>query len=967
MRPVVPWFLLLLSMCATEIPAAPGRALHALQIDLWTADRGLPHNTVLALAQTRDGYLWIGTWEGLLRFDGSRFSEPPDLPASLKDTGILALASDPQGGLWVGTQRGGVHRLQDGRWQTLSQPGGALREHIAVLLPVGADRLYIGTADGVLGLFEGERFRRVSVDGATPRLISGLAQSLDGRVLAAGDTGLIELNGDRGRSLPLRWPHDPPQIQRLQARRAGGFWLATLAGLHVLDGDLTTPTRVGPVAPISRILEDAHGQIWLSAQPQRLLRLVGDRVEALERRDGLPSDRIGAILGDHEGNVWLGTNGGLARLHAAPFSAITERQGLSDPYVRAVLERADGSVVVASAGGLNLLREGRVQPLPANWPAELTARPTLSLAESPDGRLLVGTTADGAWTLGPDGLRRLQAPAGIGTNQVRAILADADGSVWYGSTSGLSHCVQDRCRRYTTDDGLSGQYITALSRDPDGQLWVGSSIGASRQTATGFRPLQLPDGIIRSVFGFHVDRAGRRWLVSDGGLGLIEGDTVRLLGAAQGLIDDAVFTLLDDDDGQFWLSSNRGIQRIDPEQAVAVLDGRRERLDGRRYGRADGLPAAQANGGSQPAGVRTRDGRLWFATAGGVGIVQPAEVRTDAALPPPRLVLDALVIDGVPQPAASAVQLQPGQQRLQFRFSGISYSAPDRLQLRYRLVGFHSDWQTADGERLASYTNLLPGHYNFELQAGWVDQPDAGERLHVAVEVLPAWHQRGSTRLALAALALLLIVSGIRWRIGSLRRQALQLRQLVEQRTAALQAERDALARASARNAELMEQLGRQAREDSLTGLANRREADRRLAELLHAGQPTLVLIDIDHFKQINDTLGHAVGDLALQTMAAALRELRPAPALCARVGGEEFLLAFDTLGAERILELLQALRLRLLGPEQPAGPGVPPLRFSAGLATMRAGESAEAAYRRADGALYAAKAAGRDQIRVAG
>lgn len=958
-------FLLVLWSAWTCATAA--RPLGSLQIELWTADRGLPHNTVLALAQTRDGYLWIGTWEGLLRFDGSRFSEPPALPASLKHTGIQALASDPHGGLWVGAQGGGVYRLHRGRWQTLSQPGGPLRGHVVALLPLGEERLYIGTSDGVLGLFEGERFRRVSVDGATPRLISGLAQSLDGRVLACGDTGLIQLEGERGRSLPVRWPHDPPQIQRLQARRAGGFWLPTLAGLHSLDGDLLTPQRVGPAAPISRVLEDAQGQLWLGADPQRLLRWDGDRAEALERRDGLPSGRIAALLGDHEGNLWLGTNGGLVRLHAAPFSAITERQGLSDPYVRALLERADGSVVVASAGGLDLLREGRVQPQPAEWPAELRVRPTLSLAEAPDGRLLVGTTADGAWALGPNGLQRLQAPVGIGANQVRAILADPDGSVWYGSTSGLSHCTAERCRRYTTDDGLSGQYITALSRDPDGRLWVGSSIGASRQTAAGFQPLQLPDGISRSVFGFHVDRAGRRWLVSDGGLGLIEGERVRLLGAAQGLIDDAVFTLLDDADGQLWLSSNRGIQRVDPEQALAVLDGRRERLEGRRYGRADGLPVAQANGGSQPAGIRTRDGRLWFATAGGVGVVQPAEVRTDAALPPPRLVLDALVIDGNPQPAAASVRLRPGQQRLQFRFSGVSYSAPDRLQLRYRLVGFDTHWQIADGERLASYTNLAPGRYDFELQAGWMDHPDAGERLTVAVEVLPAWHQRAGTRLTLLLLALMLIVGGIRWRIGNLRRQARQLTQLVAQRTAALQAERDALARASARNAELMELLSRQAREDSLTGLANRREADRRLAELVHAGQPTLVLIDIDHFKQINDMLGHAVGDLALQTMAAALRAITPAPALCARVGGEEFLLAFEALAAEQVAAVLQQLRKRLLGPELPAGPGVPPLRFSAGLATVRAGESAEAAYRRADGALYAAKAEGRDQTRIAG
>lgn len=957
--------LLFVCLACGLLQEAPARPLTSLQIELWTADRGLPHNTVLALAQTTDGYLWIGTWEGLLRFDGNRFSEPVEAPPEMEATGILALAADPAGGLWVGAQGGGVYRLREGRWQTLTRPGEALRGHVVVLLPVGEDRLYVGTSDGVLGLFEGDSFERVRLDGS-PGQISGLAQALDGRVLACGDTGLFLLDGTRGQRLEADWPQGQPQMQRLQQRRDGGFWLPTLAGLQVLDGDLRSPRRIGPAVPVSRVLEDHEGQLWLGADPQQLLRLRGAQVESLQRRDGLPSGRIAAILTDHEGNIWLGTNGGLARLHIAPFSAITERQGLSDPYVRALLERADGSVVVASAGGLDLLREGRVQPQPSDWPAELRARPTLSLAEASAGRLLVGTSADGAWALDAAGLRRFQAPAEIGANQVRAILADADGSVWYGSTSGLSHCVGDRCRRYTSADGLQGQYITALSRDPDGTLWVGSSTGASRQVATGFRGLSLPDGISRTVFGFHVDRAGRRWLVSDGGLGLIDAETVRLLGSAQGLIDDAVFSLLEDDDGQLWLSSNRGIQRIDPEQAVDVLAGRRRRLEGRRFGRADGLPAAQANGGSQPAGLRGRDGRLWFATAGGVGFVDPAEVRQERPLPPPRVVLDGVLVDGLLRPGASSVRMQPGQQRLQFRYTGISFSAPDRVQLRYRLDGFDTDWQLADGERLASYTNLAPGAYAFELQAGWVDAPDAGDRLRIPVVVLPAWHQRGWTRLGMVLLTLLLAGLAIRWHLGRLHRRAHELQALVEHRTADLKAERDALKRASAHNAALMQQLSRQAREDPLTGLANRREADRRLGELVEQGLPTLILLDVDHFKRINDRWGHAVGDLALQRVAAALLQLQPAPELCARVGGEEFLIAYASMDRADLDRLLESLRQGLLAPVPSGESELPPLRFSAGIATVRAGESAEAAYRRADAALYAAKDEGRDRYRIA-
>lgn len=938
----------------------------SLQMELWTAEHGLAHNTVLTLAQSPDGYLWVGTWEGLQRFDGSRFRLPEGAPAGVVNAGVLTLAVDPEGSLWVGNSRGGLFQLHRGVWRTHVEPDTAL-ERIAVLLPDRDDNLWIGTANGRLLRLRDGVLATLPIEGGSPGSIDGLAISRDGQRVAISNIGVLAIDIDRARRVDLDWPEGLPVLLRVVPRGDRGFQLATSRGLLQLETD---PWRVRAGAyrqPVSRILETAAGDLWLGTDPQQLTRLRDGRIESLGRADGLPSDRVGALMEDHEGNVWVGTNAGLIRLRESPFIAITAAHGLRDRYVRSLLELPDGRVVASSAGGLNLIENYRAVTPPASWPAALIQRSTLALTLAADGRLLVGTTGDGAWELSPTRTRQRRAPAELGADHVRAMAVGPDGRVWYGSIRGLSSCLGTDCRHYGPAEGLSGSAIMAVEFDPAGRLWVSSPQGVNVGEGGQFVSIPFVDGLPRTAFAFLTDRSGRRWLATENGLGLVIDGRIHLLDDADGLVDDAVFAILEDRDGQLWVSSNRGLQRFDPGQAVEVFAGRQRRLQGRIFRRADGLPLTQANGASQPSAMQSRDGRLWFATAGGIAVVDPAEVREERLPPPPRALLDTVRIDGVDQHPGATIQLRPGQQRLQFQFNGISFVAPERLQLRYRLSGFDADWQLAGNERLASYTNLAPGRYTFLLEAGWAEVPDAGQTLRLLVEVLPAWHQQSGARVLLTLLALLGLAGAIRLRVRGLRRRALMLQQQIDRKTADLKAERDALDRANRRNAELAEQLGRHAREDALTGLANRREADRVLAELLAAGPTLIALLDLDHFKRINDELGHAVGDQALQTLARALQSLDPPAALAARIGGEEFLLAEVGTRSELLLERLDGLRSRLLDSACAVDPAVPPLRFSAGVAAISPGESAASALRRADAALYAAKAAGRDRSIVAG
>lgn len=944
-------------------PALAQRPLHEMRLDVWTVDRGLPHNTVLSLAQTRDGYLWIGTWEGLVRFDGARFAPlPASADPTLRGSGVLSLAAAPDGSLWIGTHGGGIFQHRQGRYIVHSRPGIDLREHVVALLVTRKGVAYAGTSNGSVLRLDASGPHPLEFAAAPARVnVYGLSEDREGRILAATDSSLMLLEGERLRPLAPHWPGTTaPLVSRLAARAAGGWWLATSQGLMRLDQDLAQVHTEHFDAALTRVLEDRDGSLWLGAESLGLVHLDGGRREILGRAEGLPNSRVASLLRDQEGNLWIGSNGGLVRLHAAAFGAVTEHQGLADPFVRTLLPLADDRLLVGGPAGIDLLVQGRVQRRPA-WLDPLGQQSVLSLAQGQLGMLAIGTSADGAWEWNGTQLRHRRAPAELGSAQIRAALVEDDGSAWYGSTLGLSHCVGTDCRIYRRGDGLEGDFVTALTRDRAGTLWIGTSMGATRMDRSGLTRAPFADGVARSVFGFLHDREDRLWICSDGGVGLWRNQRFEMLDRRHGLLDDAVFALVEDAGGRFWLTSNRGVLRLAPEELMDVLDGRRPRVAGRQFGRADGLPSNQMNGGSQPPAVRDASGRLWFATAGGVGFVDPDSPMVDSPAPAPRATIEAVLIDGAEADMARQVAIGADQRRLQVRFGGISFAAPGRLQLRYRLLGFDPGWQVADSERSAGYTNLAPGSYRFEVEAGWPDAPTAGSRAVLPIAVLPAWHQRLDVRIGGGIALALLVALALHWRVRALRLRAASLEREIERKTRDLVAERDALAQANRRNAELAEQLGRQAREDPLTGLANRRHADQVLVQSLREGPATLALLDIDHFKAINDRHGHAFGDQVLQVFAQAMLGCAGAT-LAARVGGEEFLLLWPGDARDQARRQLEQLREQLRAHPWPQSAGWRPA-FSGGLVLGAAGSHPDDAYRRADQALYRAKAAGRDRV----
>jgi diguanylate cyclase (GGDEF)-like protein len=636
-------------------------------------------------------------------------------------------------------------------------------------------------------------------------------------------------------------------VRAVLVDRAGDVWAGTDAGLSMLkDGRfssfLTTET-------IPSLLEDRDGTIWV-ATTRGLYRVVDGRVEAASL-PGLAGRQINALFEDREGSLWIGTRAsGLHRLRNASFTVIGMAEGLAGEIANGIFEDRAGRIWVGtSPGGVNVFEGGRIRVI---------ADPAL---------------ADGA----------------------RSFFEDTDGSMWLGTRQGLHRLAGGTRRTYTTRDGLPDNSINAIHRDRRGVLWIGTAKGAARfengKVVAVPRLPGFPSGV-RQIFE---DRTGRLWVGggeglawwdgaafhvdprfakahvmcvsedADGtlwfgtwsqGLFRLRGDALARFTTSSGLYDDVAWSILDDGRGHLWMGSNRGIYRVAKKDLEEQAAGRIPIIESKVYGIADGMRRRETNWGNPPA-IRARDGRLWFATTAGLVIVDPASAGTTTIADAPPVVLERFVADDVEMPIAATPVLAPGTRNIEIHYAGLNLISPDKVRYRYRLEGYDEHWIDVGTRRTAFYTNVEPGTYRFRVIAANEDGVWSGKGASLQFRLKPYFHQTGWFY-ALAVTGLILLGVAL---------DAFRARQ---------------------------RRMRHQAFHDPLTGLPNRMSLDRRASEALvetkRASRKTaLLFLDLDGFKEVNDTLGHAGGDALLQMVALRFRASLPGGDLLARIGGDEF------------------------------------------------------------------------------
>jgi ligand-binding sensor domain-containing protein/signal transduction histidine kinase/CheY-like chemotaxis protein len=760
----------------------PHRAISQYSHQSWSNEDGLPQNTVFAIQQTRDGYLWLGTWEGLVRFDGVNFTvyNRQNTP-ELGEHGIRSLLDDGAGGLWVGTKKGVLH-YDKGRFQRLPDEGDLRQVNVPALALEGST-LWVGSSLGLerVPLKGGPRQRYTAKEGLPSNGIEALAIDGEGVLWIGTRDGLARLSGGKVEQVPLPAGADA-RVRTLLAAKDGTLWVGTYSGLLSLRGGTFVwygPAQGMPHYEVLSLLEDRDGVLWVGHETG-LARFAAGRFDMFGPKEGLSGSRVFSIYEDRDHNLWVGTaDGGLNRLSAGPFLNFGVPEGLSHDLVRTVLETRDGSLWLGTlGGGLHRMKDGRITRI--SEADGLTDENIRSLAEAPDGTLWVGTH-QGAFRYDGKRFHKLLRENGLPLDLVWAMLPDSRGDMWFGTSSGLVHLRAGTFTIYKPEQGPMPEPVNCIIEDATGTIWFGTHSGLVRYANGTFSKVDDPALASETIVVLFSDAPGTLWAGTYTGLVRLKGGKASRLTVAQGLPDDTVFNLLPDAQGHLWMSSNKGIWRVSRRELEEVADGRRERVRANSYDERDGMRTAETNGSSQPAGWRTRDGRLWFTTPRGAVVVDPKNARLERR--PPEVVIQEVRVQGQGVPLAPKLDLEPGQQDVDFRFTVFAPQAPQRVPLRYRLEGFDADWVNSEGQRSASYPRLPPGQYRFQVMVA--DRDGVWREPGAALElVLKPWFYETEWFYVLCALG----VGGVAavsygWRVGRLKQRERWLQTRVEERT----------------------------------------------------------------------------------------------------------------------------------------------------------------------------------------
>ncbi len=754
----------------------------------WDTAQGLPQNSVLAIAQTPDGYLWLGTEEGLVRFDGVRFTVFDRHTSGLLNNMIQALLVDHAHNLWIGTAGGGLTRYDNGRFVSFTAKDGLASDSVRALYEDAEGTLWIGTDGGGLTRLRRGKFHHFTTeDGLPDNAVYSISSDRTGSLLVATHGGLSSFRN--GRFEPFhpgghsRWG----SARVLKTTRDGSLWIGTTDGLcRVSDGHTSLFTRANGLAgnTVYSLYEDRAATLWIGTG-NGLTRFANGKLTSLTEKDGLLGKDVWAISEDSEGNLWVGTaGGGLNALKNGSVQTLSRSQGLPSDTILPIYQDHEGTIWVGSDQGLAALRNlsnssgGRVtryttrNGLPDNL--------VFSVSEDKSGTLWVGTRQ------GVARMRqgRLTSVEGIPRNYVLCTFVDQNDELWSGSRAGLTHFDGRKFTTYTTRDGLSSNNVLSIYQDIHGVMWIGTGGGGiDRFEAGRFRSYTTKDGLANDVvWAIWGDSSGTLWLGSNGGgLSRLRNGKFTTYSTAQGLYDDSVLGIIDDRLGNLWMTSDKGIFRVSKKQLNDFAAGLVSRIVPVVYGTPDGMKSRECNGGFQPAVSRLADGRLGFPTAKGLAIIDPSSLpqrRASALIETAKVNDTSIAID-------RAGVLPAGKGQLEFTFTSPTFTDPERIQFRYMLEGFDKTWIDVGTRRTAYYTNIPHGQYRFKVEAGREGQwnPAAGE---LPLTLKPHYYETVPFYTGIAVILLTLAGAMYAARVKHLKKNQATLLRLVDERTAAL-------------------------------------------------------------------------------------------------------------------------------------------------------------------------------------
>ena len=743
----------------------PNRGPSDYTRDRWGAEQGFPGATVYAITQTPDGYLWLGTERGLVRYDGVNFHLYGHEDSPLFPTGpIQELLTDAEGNLWIRPQTRSLLRYRDGTLQDVTPELDAGRSGVtAMCRGARGEALLAVRGEGVFA-YAGGKFTKLFSTAERPNwLVIALTATGDGKVwMGTRDAGILVMSAGQVsevQGLPDR------KVNSLLAAPDGKVWVGTDAGVVRLDGDGTDPT--GVPAPLDRIqslalLADRDSNVW-AGTGRGLFRLNDGGAAALE--EGVQdATAVNAIFEDREGSLWVGSTRGIERLRDNAFMTYQPPDGLP-PEGGAVYVDAEGRAWLAPlSGGLYWGEGGRFMPVKEGG---LDRDVVYSVTGGPGG-LWVGRRSGGLTRLKYNGeafsAETYTQADGLAQNSVYAVALARDGAVWAGTLSGGVTRFKDGA--FTTyTNGLASNSVLAILEGSDGATWFGTASGLSVLSKDRWRTYGSADGLPPGAVNcLAEDSTGALWVGTDGGVAVVRAGQVKVPREVPEALHEPVLGLAADGDGWLWVSTSKHVLRVRRDK---LEGGALDASDVREFGLADGLRSAEGVKRYKSVAADTL-GRVWFYTSRGLSVVAPARVANDS--PPAIAHVEAITADGNDVDVRGTVRVPGSTRRIMFSFVGLSLNVPGRVRYRYRLDGFDQDWSGPVAAREAVYTNLEPGSYRFRVMASNSEGVWNGQESAVQFEIEPAFWQTWWFRLSCVLAAGLSVFAFYRVRMRRLTR-----------------------------------------------------------------------------------------------------------------------------------------------------------------------------------------------------
>ncbi len=876
--------------------------------DIWSDSNGLPQNSVQSIIQTRDSYIWIGTQEGLAKFDGVKFKILDKSTVKEFNTDqIQVLFEDSALNLWIGGYKTLLKQDRLGKISKIQIQGDVWK-----LAEDKSGNIFFGTMeDGLSILSKDGKITQLKQNGIMKsNVIQSLMLANDGSLwIGTAKGGYIYKNGLLTQFLPI----GDKDISLIFEDKSGAIYFSADKSLFSFKNQSLTEIKDSIIKniPFLCAVEDKNSNIWFGTRGMGLIRYKNKKFDKYSVEEGLTDSIVISLLEDKEGSLFIGTeNGGLNRFRDGKFIFYSKTEGIPNESIRTIASDQKNSIFLGTDSGDVLeFTEGNFINITKKFSLKITD-PITAVRKDSRGILWIGTRQSGLYKIENNKIVHFDEKNGLASSIVRVIYESPKGELFVGTKgSRLNRFNGKNFDFIELRSDMEEDFVKDIAEDSLGNLWIATVYhGIIKYNEKSSEFFDSKKGIKESFYSIYVGNYGTYAGTMGAGFLRIKDNKLCWINASIGLPNNTVFKMIKDSKNNLWMSSNKGIFTINEPDIESFCSGKSKEIKASLYGVADGMKSREFNGGTQPAGDISPDGKIYFPSVRGFLIVNPTDIKTNTTIPP--VYIESLKADNhfFETDKTREITLSSGIEKLSFNFTALSYLVPEQMKFSYILEGFENKWNESEKLRSAYYTKIPPGTYNFKVRASNNDGVWNNKGASIKIIIPPRFYETGWF-LGISIFSMFLAIYGVfRLRVVQIKRQNRILQKLVDERT---------------------REIKEMALKDTLTGLRNRRyfaeilkdevlnftsmkERESLGLQMRNVSSHVfygVFLIDLDHFKLVNDNYGHDCGDMVLKQLSDIFQKCVRKDDIVMRWGGEEFLIVLKNTHENYIPELAEKIR----------------------------------------------------------